>query len=305
MLTPFTEEGDVDYASLERLTEWYLAHGADGLFAVCQSSEMLYLSLEERVAIARFVVRQAGDRAPVVVSGHISKAPDDQADELRAMAEVGADGLVLVTNRLDPENSGTEAFRASLDSLLALLPSDLQLGLYECPAPYRRLVSDKELRICIDTGRFAMMKDVSCDLATVKRRLAIAAGANFTLINANAAIAAPAMRAGSRGFCGVSTNIHPDLYAWLYRSGDSELARDLASFLATAALSEAYGYPALAKICHQRFGTLASIRCRAIDYDVRERFWALDAIVDAVLAGTESYRAKIAAAVRSRAPAEA
>lgn len=104
------------------------------------------------------------------------------------------------------------------------------------------------------------------------------------------------MRAGSRGFSGVSTNLHPDLYAWLYRSGESELWRELASFLVTAALSEAFGYPALAKICHQRLGTLTSIRCRVIDFDVRERFWALDAIVDAVMAGSDAYRARIAAA---------
>jgi 4-hydroxy-tetrahydrodipicolinate synthase len=256
---------------------------------------MQYLRLEERVAIARFVVRQTQGRAPVVVSGHVSDALAGQIEELTAMADAGADGLVLVTNRLDPTNSGTSAFRAGLASLLEALPSDLPLGLYECPAPYRRLLSDEEFRACLDTGRFMVMKDVSCDLATVKRRLAMAAGSDFALINANAAIAAPAMRAGSRGFSGVSTNIHPDLYAWLYRSGDSELARELASFLVTAALSEAFGYPALAKICHQRLGTLTSIRCRVIDFDVRERFWALDAIVDAVLAGSETYRAKIAA----------
>ena len=163
-------------------------------------------------------------------------------------------------------------------------------------------MSDEEFRACLDTGRFTIMKDVSCDLATVKRRLAMADGFNFTLINANAAIAAPAMRAGSRGFCGISTNLHPDLYAWLYRAADTELARELQSFLVTAALSEAFGYPALAKICHQRLGTLTSIRCRAIDYDVRERFWALDAIVDAVMAGSDAYRARIAAA-QSRASA--
>ncbi|HEY1886896.1 MAG TPA: dihydrodipicolinate synthase family protein [Roseiarcus sp.] len=295
MLTPFTDEGEVDYASLERLIEWYLANGVDALFAVCQSSEMQYLSLDERVSIARFVVRQTQGRAPVVVSGHVSDALAGQIEELTAMADAGADGLVLVTNRLDPMNSGTSAFRAGLASLLEALPSDLPLGLYECPAPYRRLLRDEEFRACLDTGRFVVMKDVSCDLATVKRRLAMAAGSDFALINANAAIAAPAMRAGSRGFSGVSTNIHPDLYAWLYRSGDSELARELANFLVTAALSEAFGYPALAKICHQRLGTLTSIRCRAIDFDVRERFWALDAIVDAVMAGSETYRAKIAA----------
>ena len=34
---------------------------------------------------------------------------------------------------------------------------------------------------------------------------------------------------------------------------------------------------------------------RVIDFDVRQRFWALDAIVDAVVARSETYRAKIAA----------
>ena len=141
-----------------------------------------------------------------------------------------------------------------------------------------------------------ILKDVSCDLETVKRRVAIAAGSNLAIVNANAAIAAPAMRSGSRGFCGVATNLHPNLYAWLYRAPDTELARELESFLVTAALSEAFGYPALAKIVHQRLGTVASIRCRVIDYDVRERFWALDAIVDALMAGADAYRARIAAA---------
>jgi len=108
------------------------------------------------------------------------------------------------------------------------------------------------------------------------------------------------MRSGLRGFCGVATNLPPDLYAWLYRAPDTELARELESFLVTAALSEAFGYPALAKIVHQRLGTLASIRCRVIDYDVRERFWALDAIIDALMAGADSYRARIAAAVGVR-----
>ena len=125
----------------------------------------------------------------------MSETLADQIEELTAMADTGADGLVLVTNRLDPANGGTADFRSRLAALLEALPSDLPLGLYECPAPYRRLLSDEEFRICLDTRRFAMMKDVSCDLATVKRRLAMAKGSNFALINANAAIAAPAMRA--------------------------------------------------------------------------------------------------------------
>ncbi|HHY6930134.1 TPA: dihydrodipicolinate synthase family protein [Burkholderia ambifaria] len=297
MLTPFDDAGAIDYAGLERLIEWYLAHGADALFAVAQSSEMQFLSLAERAELARFVVERVAGRVPVVASGHISDDLDAQVAELRAAAESGAQGVVLVTNRLDPQRKGSAAFLDHLHTLLARLPSDLPLGLYECPAPYRRLLSDDELRACIDTGRFVMLKDVSCDLETVKRRVALAAGSPLKILNANAAIAWDAMKAGSAGFNGVFTNFHPDLYRWLRTRGDSDpaLADELSTFLVVSAVSEALGYPALAKIYHQRIGTFASIRCRAIDYDVRERFWALDAVLDKIVSGTEHFRRRIAA----------
>jgi 4-hydroxy-tetrahydrodipicolinate synthase len=182
----------------------------------------------------------------------------------------------------------------------------MPLGLYECPAPFRRLLTDDELSACIDTGRFVLLKDVSCDLPTVQRRVALAAGSKLAIINANAAIARDAMLSGSRGFTGVFTNFHPDLYQWIRRSGPRHpaLADRLNTFLVLAALSEAFGYPALAKIHHQRLGTFGSIRCRVIDFDVREKFRALDAILDQVMAGTESFRAEIAALGTKRLAAE-
>src|SRR5258706_7739342 len=97
MLTPFNEKGDIDYAGLERLIEWYLDKGADALFAVAQSSEMQFLTLSERFELGRFVVKQVAGRVPVVVSGHISDDPYSQSEELSAAARTGADGIVLVT----------------------------------------------------------------------------------------------------------------------------------------------------------------------------------------------------------------
>ena len=297
MITPYLESGEIDYAGLERLVEWYIAKGADALFAVCQSSEMQFLSIEERSELGKFVVKQAAGRVPVVVSGHISDDPFSQLEELTAAVGTGADGVVLVTNHLDPKNRGSDVFRGNLQWLLDRLPKNVPLGLYECPAPYRRMLSDDELRFCIDSGRFVMLKDVSCNLDTVKRRVAMTQGTSFAILNANAAIAYDAMKAGSRGFNGVNTNFHPDLYKWLYTSGTKhpELADEVATFLVLAALSEAFGYPVLAKMYHQRIGTFSSIKSRTITFDVRERFWALDAILDKVVAGTEAMRAKIAA----------
>lgn len=55
MLTPFTKENEVDYPALEQMIEWYIDNGVAGLFAVCQSSEMFHLTLDERVNVARWV----------------------------------------------------------------------------------------------------------------------------------------------------------------------------------------------------------------------------------------------------------
>ena len=118
MITPYTEAGEIDYPGLERLIEWYIAKGSDALFAVCQSSEMQFLSVKERSALGKFVVKQAAGRVPVVVSGHISDDPYSQLEELTVAAETGADGVVLVTNHLDPKNRGSEPFLGNLKWLL-------------------------------------------------------------------------------------------------------------------------------------------------------------------------------------------
>ncbi|WP_066342071.1 dihydrodipicolinate synthase family protein [Azohydromonas lata] len=297
MLTPFDEDNRIDYGGLERLIEWYLAQGADALFAVAQSSEMQFLSLEERAALGRFVVQRVAGRVPVVVSGHVSDDPHGQVQELTAAADTGADAVVLVSNHLDPHAKGTETFLGNLKWLLEKLPKDVPLGLYECPAPYRRLLSDAELSACLDTGRFALLKDVSCHLPTVQRRVKMAEGSTLAVVNANAAIAYDAMKSGSRGFTGVFTNFHPDLYKWLRVSGAQypELAEEVNNFLVIAAVSESMGYPALAKLYHQRLGTFKSMRCRAVTYDIREKFWALDEVLDKIMAGTQAMRQKIAA----------
>ena len=295
MLTPFNDVGQVDYEGLANLTEWYLNNGADALFAVCQSSEMQFLSIQERLKIARFVVFQVGGRVPVIASGHVSDSIEMQHEELTALSQTGIDAIVLVTNRLDPENRGGDAFKENLTNILTLLPPELPLGLYECPAPFRRLLNDDELVFCCESGRFVVLKDVSCDLETIQRRVNLVKGTGLSIVNANAAIAYDAMKIGSAGFAGVFTNFHPDLYAWLYKNLDTQppILGELVTFLALSACVEPMGYPMIAKEYHQKIGTFASNFSRAIDYDIFERHWAVQNILEHVYSGATDFRKKL------------
>ena len=50
MLTPYKQNGKIDFEGLSRLMDFYLAAGVKGFFANCQSSEMYYLNEDERLS---------------------------------------------------------------------------------------------------------------------------------------------------------------------------------------------------------------------------------------------------------------
>lgn len=132
MITPYTKENEVDYGALEAMIEWYINNGVKGLFAVCQSSEMQQLSLEERVSIARFVKVKSAGLVTVVASGHISDNLVDQIYELKAMRDTGIDALIIISNRLARKEESDEVWKLNAEKIWSAV-SDIPLGIYECP----------------------------------------------------------------------------------------------------------------------------------------------------------------------------
>ena len=222
MITPYKADGSVDYDMAEKWVQWYYDKGLTGIFAVCQSSEIFYLTLEERVELNRRVYQKAkqleksgGRRFTVVSSGHVSDRLEDQIEELNRICATGTDSLILITNRLDVQNEGDDVFIANAEKLLAALPKDVPLGLYECPYPYKRLVTPKILDWCLSTGRFTYMKDTCCDAPEMKRRCDQLKGSGFKLLNANTQTLLESLRNGADGYCGIMCNFHPELYVRL------------------------------------------------------------------------------------------
>lgn len=208
MLTPFDASGRIDYVGLEKLIRWYEDAGVSGLFAACLSSEMFALSLRERVELVRFV--KANARVPVVASGHVSRNPDEQLEELTRIAETNADALVLIPNRLADEGDSSTRWMENMDALLSRLDPSIPLGLYECPTPFKRLLSMDELQYCKASGRFYFIKDTCCDEAVLKQRVEVLSGSNLALFNAHTATLLPSLRYGAAGFSGIMANFHPE-----------------------------------------------------------------------------------------------
>ena len=245
MIAAFGDDGKLDFKANAALADWLITKGANGLFAVCQSSEMFFLSLRERLQLSRACVRFAKGRIPVIASGHIADDMDDQIEEARMMADTGVEAVVLLTNRFARQDQGDEIFKRNLERFLSGLRDDILLGFYECPAPYKRLVSPEIMKLCVESGRFGFLKDTSCSMTDIREKLRIAKGSQFKLFNANAATLLESLKAGCSGYSGVMTNFHPDLYSWIcdHWQDQPELAEELQSFIGLASIIEYQLYP--------------------------------------------------------------
>lgn len=267
MITPFTADNQVDYEAVDQMMEFYARGGCQGVFAVCQSSEMFFLTEEERVKLAARVVKAAAGRMCVVASGHISDRMEDQIRELRRVSETGVDAVVMISNRLAGKDEPDEVLIQNMHRILDAIPG-VTFGMYECPYPYKRLLTPKVLEAMAETGRFTFIKDTCCDADLIARRIALLHG-RIQLFNANCATALETLQSGADGFSGIMANFHPDLLVWMYENyrQQPEKARQLSAMLSVMSMAEGCQHPIGAKYHMNLVGVPMELRCRVKNAD--------------------------------------
>ncbi len=248
MITPYTKDNKIDYDAVLRMIEWYDKQGVAGIFAVCQSSEMFFLDKKERLALADFVVKNTPKHIQVIASGHVAKSRKDQIEEAKAILDTGISSYVFISNQFAAEDEGPDAVERNIEALIDAIPGD-SFGIYECPYPYKRVLTPENLKMCAQTGRFSFLKDTCCDPALIKAKLEAVKGSNLKIFNANAATLLETLQMGCAGFSGVMANFHADLYVWLCENYEKapEKAKLVQDFLGLASVIECQCYPVNAK----------------------------------------------------------
>jgi len=248
MVTPFTEDLQVDIPALGPLVRWYEERGVAGLFAICQSSEIFFLSFAERLQILREIMRVKQPGTVVLASGHTAWDLPTQIYEAQAFIAEGIDAYVFISNRFASREEDDSALLRRMESV-AKAVGDIPLGVYECPYPYKRLLSPGMIRRMGEMGNFAFLKDTCCNLAMIAEKLGAARNTGLKIFNANAAMLLESLRLGCAGFSGIMANFHPRLYAWqcAHWREQPALAQRLQSFLGMASLAEGQLYPVNAK----------------------------------------------------------
>ncbi len=144
--TPFFDDGTIDTASIDRLTDFYLAIGATGITILGQLGEAPKLEHAESVAIAAQVIRRA-PKLPVVVGVSAPGLAPMRALS-RAVMDAGAAGVMIAppnTLRTDDQIAGY--YRQAAEAIGADVPFVLQdypltFSVQMTPAVIRRIVTE-------------------------------------------------------------------------------------------------------------------------------------------------------------------
>ncbi|MCI8371656.1 MAG: dihydrodipicolinate synthase family protein [Lachnospiraceae bacterium] len=266
MITPYTEDNKIDYDAVLKIIEWYDQQGVTGIFAVCQSSEMFFLNKEERLELARFVVEHTPKHIGVIASGHVAEKVEDQIEEAKAIIDAGVESYVFISNQFAKPEEDDDVVRKNIEYIIDKIPGE-SFGIYECPYPYKRLLTPENLKWCADTGRFSFLKDTCCNVDQLKAKLEAVKGTNLKIFNANSATLLESLRMGCAGFSGVMANFHSEMYAWLCKNfdKDQEKAELMQAFIGAASVIECQCYPVNAKYHMNLEGVTMTLNCRNKD----------------------------------------
>lgn len=248
MVTPFTDDNKIDYNGVEKILNWYHEKGVAGIFAICQSSEIFYLSFEERLELLQFIIKNAPKEMSIVASGHTADDLDTQIYEANKFIEQGVDAYVFISNRFAKADEDDSVFLKNAEYAVKNIP-EIALGIYECPYPYKRLLTPEVMKELIKIGPFRFLKDTCCDTVEIGKKLDAVKGTDFKIYNANAATLLDTLKLGVAGYSGVMANFHPEIYAELCNcfDKDPERAQKLQDLVGFFSVAECQQYPVNAK----------------------------------------------------------
>ena len=145
--TPFHPDGTVDDASLDRMTDFFLAAGSNGITILGQLGEAPKLDHQEAIAIARKVIQRAN--VPIIVG---VSAPGFAAMRAltRDVMDLGAAGVMIAPpNTLRTDDQVVAYYRQAVEVIGADVPFVLQdypltFSVVMTPAVIRRIVTENE-----------------------------------------------------------------------------------------------------------------------------------------------------------------
>ncbi|WP_252315370.1 dihydrodipicolinate synthase family protein [Sinobaca sp. H24] len=246
VITPFTENGDVDYDSYRANIEKWNEDDLSGYLALGSNSETIYLTEEEKLELISITVRHA-KKGRAVLAGTGMESTRETIALTNKAAEIGAHAALILTPFYYGKAMSDEALAAYFTEVAD--HSDIPILVYNVPKFTHINVSAALLKRLSGHPNIIGMKDSSGNvpqLATFKRELP----ADFTIMVGTASALFPALALGIDTAVMALANSHPNECSRIinyFKDGKVDEARELyqAVFPINTAVTETYGIAGL------------------------------------------------------------
>ncbi|MDO4537099.1 MAG: 4-hydroxy-tetrahydrodipicolinate synthase [Coriobacteriales bacterium] len=226
LVTPFKDNGEIDFAALDRLVDFHLENHTDGILVLGTTGESSTMTDAEDVAVAQHVVNRVNGQIPII-GGAGSNSTQESLLKAKGLQMVGCDALLLITPYYNKSNEEGiyRHFTTVLD--VAEIPSIL----YNIPGRTGCSISEANVIRLAEHPNVMGIKEASGSISyatSVARHLS----PDFRMYSGNDDMIVPILSLGGSGVISVWANVQPQLCHDLvasYLDGDykSSLAMQL------------------------------------------------------------------------------
>jgi 4-hydroxy-tetrahydrodipicolinate synthase len=224
LVTPMTADGAVDFDALDRLVEFHIKEGTDGIAAVGTTGESATLNVQEHIEVVRRVVVKAARRIPVI-AGSGANATSEAIELTRLSKEVGADACLVVTPYYNkPTQEGLyQHYKAVAEAV------SIPLILYNVPGRTACDMKPETVARLASIPNIVGLKEASGSIER-NRQLIELVGGKLDLLSGDDDLAVESTLAGFKGVVTVTGNVAPrqvHLAIAAALRGDADEARTL------------------------------------------------------------------------------
>ena len=225
LVTPFTQEGEVDYTALSKLIDYQLANGADFLCILATTGETPTLTADEKAKIKQMVIEKAGDKVPVLM-GCGGNNTAEVVRELKEADFAGIDGILSVCPYYNKPSQ--EGLYQHFKAIAAASP--LPVVLYNVPGRTGvNLKAETTVRLAKDCPNIVAIKEASGSLEQVDEIIKNKPD-SFDVISGDDALTFPMIACGAAGVISVIGNALPKEFSRMIRlemKGEIDAARKI------------------------------------------------------------------------------
>lgn len=225
LVTPFLQNGDVDYEGLRRLVDFHVEHKTDAIIVCGTTGESATQSVEEHLESISVVAEQANGRIPVI-AGAGSNDTNTAIEISQESEKCGVDGLLIVTPYYNKCTQGglVQHYTKVAES------TDLPIIMYNVPSRTGcNILPETAVRIAKEVKNVVAIKEASGNISQVAKLASIADGC-IDIYSGNDDQIIPLLSLGGKGVISVLSNVAPtqthDMVR-AYLDGDVKKACDM------------------------------------------------------------------------------